>query len=55
MPHGVLLESACATQVFTDLCACSDRVVLRRRIAKDTSERWYHGGTPRSETASRPG
>ena len=32
-----------------------DRVVLRRRTAKDTSERWYHGGTPRSETASRPG
>ena len=29
--------------------------MLRRRSAKDTSERWYHGGTPRSETASRPG
>ena len=28
---------------------------LRRRTAKDTSERWYHGGTPRNETASRPG
>ena len=30
-------------------------MVLRRRIAKNTNERWYHGGTPRSETASRPG
>ena len=29
--------------------------MLRRRAAKDTSERWYHGGTPRSETVSRPG
>ena len=29
--------------------------MLRRRSARDTSERWYHGGTPRSETASRPG
>ena len=37
------------------LCACWDRVVLRRRTAKATSERWYHGGTPRSDTASRPG
>ena len=37
------------------MCACWDRVVLRRRSAKDTSERWYHGGTTRSETASRPG
>ena len=37
------------------MCACWDRVVLRRRSAKDTSERWYHGGNPRSETASRPG
>ena len=42
------------SQVITDLCARWDRVVLRRRTAKDTSERWYHGGTPRSET-SRPG
>ena len=48
------MESASASQLITDLCACWDRVVLRRRTAKDTSERWYHGGTPRSETASRP-
>ena len=50
-----VVESACASQVVTDLCACWDRLVLRRRTAKDTSERWYHGGTPQSETASRPG
>ena len=50
-----VVESACASQVITDLCACWDRVVLRRRTAKDTSECWYHGGTPRSETTSRPG
>ena len=50
-----VVESASASQVITDLCACWDRVVLRRRTAKDTSERWYHGGTPWSETASRPG
>ena len=50
-----VVESASARQVINDLCACWDRVVLRRRTAKDTSERWYHGGTPRSETASRPG
>ena len=43
------------SQVITDLCACWDQVVLRRRTAKDTSERWYHGGTPRNETAARPG
>ena len=30
-------------------------MVLRRRTSKDTSERWYHGGTPRIETASKPG
>ena len=29
--------------------------MLRHRTTKDTSERWYHGRTPRSETASRPG
>ena len=46
---------ASASQVLVDMCACWDRVVLRGRSAKDTSERWYHGGTPRSETASRPG
>ena len=50
-----VVESACASQVITDLCACWDRVVLRRHTARDTIERWYHGGTPRSETASRPG
>ena len=50
-----VVESASARQVIADMCACWDRVVLRRRSAKDTSERWYHGGTPRSETASGPG
>ena len=49
-----IVESASARQVIADLCACWDRVVLRRRTTKDTSERWYHGSTPRSETASRP-
>ena len=51
----IVVESASASQVISDLCACWDRVVLRRRTAEDTSERWYHGGTPRSRTASRPG
>ena len=50
-----VVESACASQVITDLCACWDRVVLRRGTAKDTSERWYKGGTPRSETTSGMG
>ena len=50
-----VVESTSARQVNTDLCARWYRVVLRRRTTKDTSERWYHGGTPRSETASRPG
>ena len=49
------LLNASVSQVVTDLCACWDRVVLRRRTAKDTSERWYHGGNPRSETALRLG
>ena len=49
------VESACASQVITDRCAYWDRVVLRRRTAKDNSESWYHGGTPRSETVSRTG
>ena len=49
------VASASASQVISDLCACWDRVVLRRRATKDTSERWYRSGTPRSETASRPG
>ena len=53
-PWGVM-ESASASQVISNLRACWDRVLVRRRAAKDTSERWYHGGTPRSETASRPG
>ena len=48
------VESATSSQVNTDLCACWDRVVLHRRTAKDTSERWYHSGTPRSATAPRP-
>ena len=46
---------ASASQVIADLCARWDRVVLRRRSAKDTSDRWYHDGTTRSESASRPG
>ena len=50
-----VVESTSASQVITDLCACWDWEVLRRRTAKDTSERWYHDGKPRSETASRPG
>ena len=50
-----VVASASASQVIADMYACWDWVVLRRRSAKDTSERWYHGGTPRSETASRPG
>ena len=50
-----VVESAFESQVFNDLCACWDPVVLRRRTAKDTNERWYHGGTPRSETASKTG
>ena len=53
-PRSVV-ELACASQVITDLCACWDRVVLRRRTAKDTSERWYHSTTSQSESASRPG
>ena len=50
-----VVASASASQVIADMCVCWDRVGLRRRSAKDTSERWYHGGSPRSETASRPG
>ena len=49
-----MVETALTGQVVTDLHACWDRVLFRHRTAKDTSERWYHGGTPRSETASRP-
>ena len=50
-----VLGTTCAGHVVSDLCARWDRVVLRRRTAKDTSERWYDGGTSRSQTASRPG
>ena len=50
-----LAGTANANQVVSDLRACWDRVVWCRRTAKDTSERWYHGGTPRSQTPSRPG
>ena len=35
-----VVESTCASQVITDLCACWDWAVLRRRKTKDTSERW---------------
>ena len=50
-----VVASASASQVIADMCACWDWVVLRRRSAKDSSERWYHCGTHRSETASKPG
>ena len=50
-----LVGTAGAGQIVSDLCACWDRAVLRRRTAKDTTERWYHGGTSGSQTASRPG
>ena len=50
-----IVETACTGQAITDLRACWDRVVLRRRTAKDTSERCYHGDIPRSKTASRRG
>ena len=47
-----VVESASASQVITDFCVCRDRVLLRRRTAKDTSERWFHGDIPRRQ---RPG
>ena len=50
-----VVASASSSQVIADMCSCWDRVVLHRRSAKDTSERWHHGSTPRVETASRPG
>ena len=50
-----LVGTACAGQVGSDLCAWLNRVILHRRTANFTSERWYHGGNPQSETASRPG
>ena len=43
----IVVESASASQVITDLCACWDPVVLRRCTTKDTSERWHLGGTLR--------
>ena len=49
-----VMESEPVSQVITDLCACRDWVVLRHRTAKNTSESWYHGGSPRNDTASRP-
>ena len=48
-----IVEKACASRIKIDLLACWDRVVSRRRTAKDTSERLYYGGTPRRKTASR--
>ena len=50
-----VVASASSSQVLADMCFCWDWVVLRRRSAKDTSDRWHHGSTPRVETASRPG
>ena len=50
-----VVATASSSQVIADMCSCWDRVVLRRRSAKDTSERWHHGSSPRVETASRPG
>ena len=34
-----IVKTACASQVVSDLCGCWDRVVWRRRTAKDTTER----------------
>ena len=50
-----LVGTACLGHVVSDLYACWDQVVLRRRTAKDTSERCDHGGTSGSQTASKPG
>ena len=50
-----VVASASSSQVIADMCSCWDRVVLRRRYAKDTSELWHHGSNPRVETASTPG
>ena len=49
------VETACAGQVVSDMRNLWDRNILRRRTARDTSERWYLGGIPRDETSSRPG
>ena len=51
----IVVASASASQVIADMCSCWDRVVLRRRSAKDVSERWHHGSISRDETTSRPG
>ena len=50
-----VVASASSSQLIADMCSCWDWVVLRRRSAKDTSERWHHGSSSRVETASRPG
>ena len=50
-----VVASASSSQVIADMCSCWDRVVARRRSAKDTSERWHHENTSRVETTSRPG
>ena len=49
------VETVCAGQVVTDLRAGWDQVSLCGRTAMNTSGRWYHGGTRRSETLSNPG
>ena len=53
-PWNVVASSS-ASQVIADMCSCWDRVVVRRRSTKDTSERWHHGSAPRVESPSRPG
>ena len=50
-----VVASCSASQVIADMCSCWDRVVVRRRSTKDTSERWHHGSAPRVESLSRPG
>ena len=45
------VETVSAGQILADLGACWDQVCLRRRTAKETSERWYHYGSPRSKTS----
>ena len=49
-----LVVNACAGQVMSDMCSRRDQVVLHCRTANDTSDRWHHGDTPLSETASWP-
>ena len=53
-PWSVVASSA-ASQVIADMCSCWDRVVVRRRSTKDTTEHWHHGSAPRVESPSRPG